>query len=104
MPSLVFVIFAALCLFGADVVSAGEVPAELVDNPQRLQVGLIHPERPPYYSDGHGTRPQGLFVELLEILATDLNIALDYKFLPQARLREYMKLGDLDIEPGIDPE
>lgn len=70
-----------------------------------LTVGLISPERPPYFwrSKDDGTL-KGIYVDLLNELTKTSGIKLNYRFYPQSRLREYMRLGKIDLEPGIDSE
>ena len=68
----------------------------------RLKVGLLSPERPPYYFVNKQTGEiSGLYVDLLAKATRTLPIRLEYKVLPQARLRGYMLDGTLDVEPGI---
>jgi len=70
-----------------------------------LTVGLISPERPPYFwrEDKTGEL-KGIYIDLLNQLMKKSDINLNYQFYPQPRLREYMRLGKLDIEPGIDSQ
>lgn len=70
-----------------------------------LNVGLISPERPPYFlhSKTDGTL-KGIYIDLLNELTKTSDIKLNYRFYPQSRLRESMRLGIIDLEPGIDSE
>ncbi|MCW8331870.1 transporter substrate-binding domain-containing protein [Photobacterium sp. SDRW27] len=68
-----------------------------------LKVGLIDHDRPPYFwlptSDNP---PRGAYIDILEYIGQRLDIEFEYQFLPQARIRHYMKNQRLDLEPGID--
>lgn len=69
----------------------------------KLRVGLLSPERPPYYFVDKATgEVSGFYIDLLNAVTEGVPVELEYKVLPQARLREYMLSGRLDIEPGID--
>lgn len=69
----------------------------------KLRVGLLSPERPPYYFvDKASGEISGFYIDLLNAVTEGLPVEFEYKVLPQARLREYMLSGQLDIEPGID--
>lgn len=70
---------------------------------QPYKVGLINQDRPPYFSYNHG-KASGIYIDVLEEIARQISIKLTYVPLPQARLRRYMKIGQLDIEPGISPQ
>lgn len=72
-------------------------------NAQTLEVGLIDHDRYPYFyanlTDGKLT---GLYIDILDFISVESGIEFHYQRLPQKRLREYMKVGLLDVEPGID--
>lgn len=70
-----------------------------IDN--ELRVGLISDGRKPYFWRDQNGKPQGIYIALLEEISTQLEETISYQFLPQARIRLYMKHAYLDIEPGI---
>lgn len=69
---------------------------------QELKVGLIAPDRLPYYSYDARSNHYGIYIDILEVLFSGTSYALSYEFLPQARLRHWMEHDKLDVEPGID--
>ena len=70
---------------------------------ETLSVGFIKADRLPYFANKSGDLPvRGLYVDLLDKISQHSGIKFDYQFIPQARIRLYMKNGLLDIEPGID--
>ena len=69
---------------------------------QELKIGLIAPDRLPYYSYDARSNHYGIYIDIIELLFSDTSYSLNYEFLPQARLRHWMEQGKLDIEPGID--
>lgn len=85
---------AQLLLLGL-VASAG-VSAKVMD------VGLMDQDRPPYFKKPTISRPaSGMYIDILNEIGHITGIRFKYKFLPQKRIRAYMKLGLLDVEPGI---
>lgn len=70
---------------------------------QTLAVGLINQNRPPYFWQAtDGSPPDGAYIKILERVGKASGLRFTYQFLPQARIRHYMKNQVLDIEPGID--
>ena len=70
---------------------------------QTLEVGLIDHDRYPYfYANPINGKLTGLYVDILDFISVESGIEFHYQRLPQKRLREYMKVGLLDVEPGID--
>lgn len=67
-----------------------------------LTVGLISEGRPPYFFVDNG-EAKGVYIDILDKISAETGIYIDYKFLPQARIRHYIKSQFIDIEPGIDP-
>lgn len=73
--------------------------------PITLDVGLMDADRPPYF-----IRPtdhfsvSGMYIDILDEIAQQTGLEFNYKFLPQKRIRAYIKIGLLDVEPGIDPQ
>lgn len=88
-----------LCL----LVLASLFPTKSYAAPPFYKVGLINQDRPPYFSYAKG-KATGIYIDVLEEIARHIAIKLKYISLPQARLRRYMKIGQLDIEPGISPK
>ena len=90
----------ALCL-----AATGHWAMAAQQEPESLRVGLVHPERPPYF---WRHKPEGelagIYIDLLEALGKATGITFSYHFYPQARLRLYMLRGELDLEPGIDSD
>ncbi|QFT13533.1 ABC transporter substrate-binding protein [Vibrio sp. THAF190c] len=70
-----------------------------------LDVGLVDADRPPYFvrSTTH-TSVSGMYIDIMDEIGKQTGIDFNYKFLPQKRIRAYIKIGLLDVEPGIDPE
>lgn len=67
-----------------------------------LNVGLIDQDRSPYfYRSGDNGQIRGAYIDILNIIGEKLDVSFTYKQLPQARIRLYMKNGQLDLEPGI---
>lgn len=66
-----------------------------------LRVGLISDGRKPYFWLDKAGKPQGIYIVLLSRISSKLEENITYQFLPQARIRLYMKHAYLDIEPGI---
>ncbi|MFM2586742.1 substrate-binding periplasmic protein [Vibrio sp. TBV020] len=72
-------------------------------NAQTLEVGLIDHDRYPYfYADATNGNLTGLYIDILNFVSVESGIEFHYQRLPQKRLREYMKGGLIDVEPGID--
>lgn len=70
-----------------------------------MDVGLIEQGRQPYFSrPENDEQPEGMYIDILESISSKSGIQFRYRFLPQARIRMYLKIGTLDVEPGIDPE
>jgi len=70
-----------------------------------MDVGLIEQGREPYFTKPEqGVQPEGMYIEIFEAISRQSGIQFRYRFLPQARIRMYLKIGMLDIEPGIDPK
>lgn len=67
-----------------------------------LKIGLIAPERPPYYFQSRQGKATGLYIDIIEYVLVDSGYQAKYLFYPQARLRKQMALGLIDIEPGIN--
>jgi len=68
----------------------------------KLVVGLIESERPPYFMTLPDSETlSGVYIDILSAISRNSTLAFEYKYLPQARIRSYMKNGRLDIEPGI---
>ncbi|MCG8570467.1 MAG: transporter substrate-binding domain-containing protein [Spirochaetes bacterium] len=71
--------------------------------PITLKVGLHTPDRRPFFwVDGQG-KDKGIYIDFLKRLGEDLNIDIEFVYLPQARLIVYFSEGKIDIEPGIAP-
>ena len=66
-----------------------------------LRVGLISDGRKPYFWLDEKGQAKGIYIALLEQISALLEENISYQFLPQARIRLYMKHAYLDIEPGI---
>jgi ABC-type amino acid transport substrate-binding protein len=72
-------------------------------NSAPLTVGLIDTDRPPYFSKPTLSKPvRGMYIDILNEIGKQAHINFEYEFLPQARIRLYMKLNVIDVEPGID--
>ena len=70
-----------------------------------LDVGLVDADRPPYFvRPNHHTSVSGMYIDILDEIGKQAGITFNYKFLPQKRIRAYMKIGLLDVEPGIAPQ
>lgn len=70
-----------------------------------MDVGLIEQGRQPYFTPSDkDDKPQGMYIDILDAISSKTGIQFRYQFLPQARIRMYLKIGMLDIEPGIAPE
>mgnify|MGYP000067738395 CR=1 FL=1 len=70
---------------------------------ETLSVGFIKTDRLPYFANKSENHPvRGLYVDLLDKISQHTGIKFNYQFLPQARIRLYMRNGLLDVEPGID--
>ena len=68
-----------------------------------LDVGLISGGRPPYFWQNTSGQFEGIYIDLLTQISQKTGITFRYRDLPQPRIRLYMKYGELDLEPGIDP-
>ena len=70
-----------------------------------LDVGLVDVDRPPYFvRSSHNMSASGMYIDILDEIGKQTGIIFNYKFLPQKRIRAYIKIGLLDVEPGIDPK
>lgn len=68
---------------------------------EQLRVGLIQEGRKPYFWTDNQGQHHGLYIEILQRISKKLDQPLVFNYLPQARIRLYMKYDYLDIEPGI---
>ena len=69
-----------------------------------VKVGLIDTGRPPYFWPKESQKQiKGFYIDLLEAISRQSGIRFEYRYVPQNRLRRAMISGDLDLEPGIDP-
>lgn len=74
-----------------------------MDSLYNLTVGLIDEERYPYWFISEGNQePHGAYIDILEEISIRTGISFTYKFAPPARIRRYMIMGDIDVEPGIN--
>ncbi|MCL6271055.1 transporter substrate-binding domain-containing protein [Sansalvadorimonas sp. 2012CJ34-2] len=72
------------------------------DWPDILNVGLIEGGREPYYwLDSEKQIPEGFYIDVMRGITEDTGIRFNYYFVPQARIRLYMRLGLFNLEPGI---
>ncbi len=95
MRALRIVFLAVAALFSVTASLAEEGPVV-------LRVGLVDGGRIPYFwEDTETLAPKGFYIELLNNISAQTGILFDYRFIPQARIRLYMKVGALDLEPGI---
>lgn len=70
-----------------------------------LDVGLVDADRPPYFIRAtHHASASGMYLDIMDEIAQQTGLEFNYKFLPQKRIRAYIKIGLLDVEPGIDPQ
>ena len=70
-----------------------------------LDVGLVDADRPPYFvRSTHHIPATGMYIDILDEIGKQVGISFNYKFLPQKRIRAYIQIGLLDVEPGIDPK
>lgn len=67
-----------------------------------LEVGLVEPERIPYFWRDNNFKFKGLYIDILEEVSASTGVNFNYRFYPHARLRNYVKNGVVDLEPGID--
>ncbi|CAK1691330.1 ABC-type amino acid transport substrate-binding protein [Vibrio crassostreae] len=70
-----------------------------------LDVGLMSEGRPPYFIQPTNHVPvSGMYIDILDEISQQTGLEFNYKFLPQKRIRAYIKIGLLDVEPGIAPQ
>lgn len=74
-------------------------------NSTTLDVGLMDVDRPPYFiRQASHLSVSGIYIDIFDEIAQQTGLKFNYKFLPQKRIRAYIKIGMLDVEPGIDPQ
>lgn len=68
---------------------------------ETLRVGIPTPGQIPFFWRDAAGEYRGIYTDTLRMIATDLNLTLEFVPLSQARLRRHFEMGEIDIEMGV---